>query len=242
LGKAASIVNYTAPPPAWLLNKVPTGNQWSLNMGRTITTIVQWDETGLASLKKMADAQANYVCGGYALKSHPAVRQIDTNPLGDPSIRNKPPNATLAQMTQGILASVKIWHNAYAVTGDTKTYYISVFPLGRDATAVSDSVSIMKEILKLYPNQASMTENWDLAGIGDSTPLKTATQAIIQACGVFSDSTIKCSATGQSGNTPKAAYEKILKPLGIVKSLQIYPPDFSKYSSDLEYLHSQVNP
>jgi len=240
LGKQASLVHYTLAPK-WLLDKVPDSEIWTLNMGHSVNTIVQWNQTGLDALKKLAEAEANFVCGGYPLKSHPAVTQIDTNPLGDPSIRNKPPGATLAQMTQGITTAVKYWRDAFAVPGDTKAYYISVFPLGRDSTAVSDSVSIMKEILKAYPFQGALTENWDLAGIGNSTPLQTAPQAIIQACAPFSNSTIKCSATGQSGNTPKAAYDKILKPLGIVKSLQIYAPDFSAYPDDLTYLHSEMN-
>ncbi|MGZ8158353.1 MAG: fibronectin type III domain-containing protein [Methylobacter sp.] len=240
LNKGASLVFYPLPPK-WLLAKVPTSEQWSLPLGKATTTIRPWNTVLLDAMKKTAEAMANSICEGVPIKSHPALKQVDTTIAGALSVRDKPSGATQAQMLDGILKSVQIWHEAFAVPNDPKAYYLSIFPY-KDKSV--DAGKIAQEILNKYPIQHFMTENWGVAGVGDTSVLKLAPYKIFQACGYFSNSNIKCSDTGRTDNTPQNAYDKILKPLGGVMSLQLYADDIVNpaYSKELEYLHSVVNP
>ena len=240
LGKAVSIVNYPLPP-AWLLAKVPTSEQWSLPMGKSVQTINPWNATGLAAMKKLAEAEANYQCEGFPIKAHPSVAQVDTTIMGALSVRDKPASATQAQMTDGVQQSVKIWHDAYAVPKDAKAYYFSTFPY-RDKTV--DAGAIVKEVLKVYPLQHTMVENWGVAGVGDTSVLKLAQFKIVQACGYFSNSKIQCSDTGRTDNTPQNAFEKVLDPLGGVMSIQVYADDVvnAAYAKDMAFLHDKLKP
>lgn len=240
LGKGVSLVFYPLPPK-WLLAKVPTSEQWTLPLGRSTLTINPWNTTLLAAMSKTAAAIANSTCEGVPLRSHPALKQVDTTIAGALSVRDKPASATQAQMSGAVMSSVKIWRSAFYTENDTKAYYMSIFPY-RDKAV--DAAAIAKEVLSAYPYQHFMTENFGVAGVGDTSILKLAKYKIFQACGYFGNSKIKCSDTGRADNTPQTAYDKILKPLGGTMSLQIYADDIISptYAKELEYLHKAVNP
>ena len=239
-GKSASIVNYTLTPK-WLLAKVPINEQWSFNMGRTVTVVNPWNQTQLDAMKKLATAEANYSCEGFPIKSHPSVTQIDTGIAGSLSIRDKPTTATQDQMNTSVMSSIQIWRDAFAIDKDWKAYYVSAFPY-RDKTV--DASKIVANVLAKWQDQHLMVENFDVMGVGDTTLLKMAKHTIIQDCNYFSQpNLIKCSGSGVTGNTPKAAFDKVLKPLGNVRSVQIYPVDiiYPAYSEEIKYIHKQVN-
>lgn len=241
LNKQVAVINYPLPP-SWLLAKVPTSEQWTLKLGaRSVQTITPWNATGLAAMEKLANAQANFVCEGVKLKEHPSVTQVDQTVFGALSIRDKPDNSTLSQMTDGVLKSVDIWKTAFTVPNDKKAYFLGTFPLGRGTTAVADSKAIVSEVLKRYPLTHTFLENHDVTGIGNSEPFKLAKYHIVQACGEFGSSKIKCSGTGKPENTPRNAFDTILKPIGGIRSYQIYPADVAKYPNDMVYLHQVLN-
>lgn len=238
-GKQFSLVNYTLPP-AWLINKVPSSDRWTQSLG---STIVPWNATGLAAMKKYAEAQANFVCDGHKIKEHPALTQVQTGILGLVDIREAPPGYQLDTIKAAVLASVKIWHDAYAVTNDPKAYYTGLFPLGRSTTSVADAKAIWAAVEQVYPIQHAFMENWDISGPSGTSaePLKAAKFKILQACNYYSDpAIIKC--TGGTGNTPKAAFDKIAKPLGVT-SIQLYGMDIvnAKFKSEIEYIHEAVS-
>ena len=239
LNKGASLVFYPLPPK-WLLAKVPASEQWSLPLGKATTTINPWNTTLLDAMSKTATAIGNSICEGVPLRAHPALKQVDTTIAGALSVRDKPASATQAQMSSAVMSSVKIWRSAFYTENDTKSYYMSIFPY-RDKAV--DAAAIAKEVLSAYPYQHFMTENWGVAGVGDTSILKLAKYKIFQACGYFSNSKIKCSDTGRSDNTPQTAFDKILKPLGGVMSLQIYADDIVNpaYAEEIKYINKQVN-
>lgn len=240
IGKKVSLVNY-ALAPSWLLSKAPTADQWQ--HPAFSTQPVPWNALAQSELQELATTEANFICGGYKIKEHPALAEVDTPIVGMMGIRNAPAY-TLSIMTQAAVANAKLWHDAFAVPDDKKMYYMSLFPLGKGASAVADSKTLWTAITALYPDQHGFMENWDITGPSGSLiePYKAAKYHGMQACNYFSQpDRIKCSGSGQSGNTPKAAYDKILKPLG-VKSIQIYPDDlnYPSYKNELESIHTEI--
>jgi hypothetical protein len=196
-----------------------------------------WDPTALAAMKAFAEAEANSTCGGYTLKAHPAVAQVDTPILAMQSIRQAPAYE-IGQMTEAVKASVKIWHDAFREAGHH--FYVGLFPL---VTSTSDAVAVRDAVQALYPNQHWFQET--LTGAGPSgnlaVPLSSAKAPImLQACGYWSQqSRIKCSFS--ANDTPKAGYEAIGKKMK-ARYFEIYPDDllYAKYQPELEAIHSEI--
>lgn len=234
-GKKVSLANY-ALAPAWLVAETKANGQWTSPIRKAVQPM-PWDSTALAALKAFAEAEANSTCGGYTLKTHPAIAQVDTPILGMQSIRQAPAYE-LGQMTEAVKASVKIWHDAFGEQGHH--FYVGLFPLG---TSTSDAVAVRDAVQALYPNQHWFQET--LTGAGPSgnlaVPLSSAKAPImLQACGYWSQqSRIKCSFA--ANDSPKAGYDNVGKKLK-ARYFEIYPDDllYQPYQSDLEAIHKEI--
>jgi len=236
-GKKVTLANY-ALAPAWLVAETKAGGQWTSPI-RKATQPMPWDPTALAAMKAFAEAEANSTCGGYTLKSHPAIVQLDTPILAMQSIRQAPAYE-IGKMTEAVKASVKIWHDAFGEAGHH--FYVGLFPLG---TSTADAIAVRDAVQALYPNQHWFQET--LTGAGPSgklsEPLSSAKSPImLQACGYWSQqSRIKCSFS--ANDTPKAGYDNVGKKLK-ARYFEIYPDDllYAKYQPELEAIHSEIWP
>jgi hypothetical protein len=240
LGKKVSLANY-AHVPTWLVNTLPSDQTWNTSLFGLQP--LPWNEVALAELREFVNAEALFVCGGYALKDHPAILQVDTPILGMQSIRNAPTGYNLTTLTNAALENIDIWISAF---GGEKThnYYTGLFPIG---SASTDAVSIRDSILKSYSSFNFFQETWTGAGPSGSlaTPLdpNVATRTfnvMLQACGYWSNtSKIKCSFA--ANDNIKLAFDTVAADFQ-TKYLEIYPADilYSTYQSDLTYIHDLI--
>lgn len=234
-GKKVSLAVY-ALAPAWLVAETKAYGQWTSPI-RNAAQPLPWDADALAAMKAFAEAEANSTCGGYALKNHPAIAQIDTPVLGMQSIRQAP-SYELGQMSSTVIASVKIWRDAFGESGHH--FYVGLFPLG---TSTTDAIAVRDAVQALYPDQHWFQET--LTGAGPSgklsEPLSSAKAPImLQACGYWSQqSRIKC--TFAANDSPKAGYDNVGKKLK-ARYFEIYPDDllYQPYQADLEAIHKEI--
>lgn len=234
-GKKVSLANY-ALAPAWLVAETKAGGQWTSPIRKAVQPM-PWDATALAAMKAFAEAEANSTCGGYTLKSHPAIAQVDTPILAMQSIRQAPAYE-IGQMTEAVKASVKIWRDAFGEAGHH--FYVGLFPLG---TSTSDAIAVRDAVQAVYPDQHWFQET--LTGAGPSgklaEPLSSAKSPImLQACGYWSQqSRIPC--TFASNDSPKLGYENVGKKLK-AKYFEIYPDDTLQYQAEMEAIHKEIWP
>jgi hypothetical protein len=240
VGKKVSLVNY-ANVPAWLVNTLPSDQTWTSPLFGLQP--LPWNATALSQMRDFANAEAAFVCGGYPLKSHPAILQVDAPILGMQSIRNAPTGYNINTLTTAVLDSVSVWIEAF---GGEKShnFYVGLFPLGSSTT---DAVTIRDSILKTFTSFNFFQETWTGAGPSGNlaTPLApnvtTRTfNVMLQACGYWSDtSKIKC--TFATNDNIKLAYDNIAADFQ-TKYLEIYPADilYTSYQSDLTYIHDLI--
>jgi hypothetical protein len=243
LSKLVTIANMIVAVPSWLLNSLPTSDKYT--NGGFGTQPLPWSTTAQTKMKEFADAEANFSCGGYAIKNHPAVRNVDTPILGMQSIRNAPTNYNINTLTTAVLGSVDIWIDAFSDQVQ-HNYYVGLFPVTTSSS--KDAISIRDSILKSYPSFNFYQETWTGAGpsglLAEALAPNTTTRTfnvMLQACGYWSQTTrIKC--TFASNDNPKAAYDNIAKKLFKAKYLEIYPDDInnSAYQTQMSYIKGDI--
>jgi hypothetical protein len=136
----ASLVNFA---PEWLLAKATSFDYLGTR------TIYPWDETMLAALEKLVQAQAAHQVDGMALRNHPAVAQVNASIGGVTSIRliDLPPGYTASKMTAAVDRSIGFWAKAYP-TG--KHLYVGLFSIADGVNSPSTAEIIRDRLLKTY--------------------------------------------------------------------------------------------
>lgn len=240
LGKKVSLVNYVKAP-SWLVSQLPADQIW--NSPLFGNQPLPWNELALTEMAEFIKAEANSTCGGYALKNHPALAQIDTPVLGIQSIRQVPSNYNLATLIDSILYSIDVWHKEFAGTIN-HNFYTGLFPLG---SSVNDAVSIRDAILQYFPDFNFFQETWTGSGPSGNLALpldpnvsNRKFSVMLQACGYWSNTTrIKCSFA--TSDTPQYAFDNVAADFN-TKYLEIYPDDllFPDYQDDWAYISGKI--
>jgi len=242
-GKKASLVTYM-DAPSWVVDQIPTNETWTSPLFKN-TQPVPWSSIAQKHMQDFINAEANFVCDGYALKNHPAIVHIDTGVLGIQAIRQAP-TYTLSTMSQAIRTGVNMWYDAFGTTNHI--FYSALFPIGSTPAKVSDAVFIRDAIIADHPRHHFFQETWtgsgpakgDLASVLAPGVADRAFAVMLQACGIWSNTAaIPCNFS--SPDSPQIGYDHVAT-LYQTTYMEFYPADlkYPPYQTMFENIHAAV--
>ncbi|MCK9622232.1 MAG: esterase family protein [Methylobacter sp.] len=242
VGKKASLVTYM-DAPAWVMSQIPASETLVSPLFGGLQP-VPWSATAQKHMQTFINAQANFVCDGYPLKTHPAVVNIDAGIIGIQAIRQAP-TYELNTMLTAINWGVDAW---YAAFGDNHTFYNALFPIGSTKAKVTDAIAIRDSILANHPKHAFFQETYtgsgpskgDLATVLAPNVANRTFPVMLQACGIWSNTkAIPCNFS--TPDSPEIAYNNVAK-LYQTKYFEFYPADllYANYKTMFEAIHSDV--
>ena len=250
--------------PAYIMDSATASGE-TYNSGTYGINPYPWNEYVLTRWDALIEALSNYEVGGYALKDHPKLANIDCSLPGCQGIRlpsantgttSQPPGYTLSKFQTSTLRAVR----SVASRFPNKNCYVGLFGIGGPsyANGMSDARAIRDALLAEFNGVANTRINFFQETMTGKVPeigsnqgnlvyeVRNQTSIMLQACWRWSQQSTGTQCNWATSDTPQKGFDNaaLFGTVYGVTYVEMYNEDLNTaaYQTTFQNWHDQLPP